>query len=648
MQNLRVKVVFIVGGVSVAAAGLMQLFNGVYFLRNIAAIAPGLPRFFIIVAAVAGAACLLIALRMGPLVRAVNRLTRREELTQEARLAARRSLTGVKRLIVLTNLVGFFIGPVLTIAATALAEHKAPSTVDSLLTVLLGVAIGLMAGLQQISLVDAVMIRPREALGFVAFDPTQRDMRVVTRLLLSALGSVVLSGILVSMAGLGFYREVSLWFATRAADATSSATSLASTAFHESDLRLIGQMGLLTLLVAAWSYALVSTTVQGLAAQIRLLSARMREIAEGDADLTLRASIVQFDEIGDLTGAINSVIGRLQEIVRGVRDAASSVASSCAALGATTEEAGQSVREIALSLDRVRSAVASEREAVETSRRSLSGLALSIAEITRQVATQANYVEESSASITEIAASISAVSQLADQAKGVARGLSGVSQRGGTNIQEMAKSMEEISRSSQAVNDIVTTISRISSQTNLLAMNAAIEAAHAGAAGKGFAVVADEVRALAESSSRSATDVVRVIGEMRKRIQAGVQLSESVKAAFQNISSDIDSTTRMIESIASSMGEQKAGADEILVSVSSLIEATEKIRSGSTAQAESSREVEQAVERIVEAAREIDGALADQGKRAEQLGRLIEAVNTAAGGNKTRVGELEGMVGRFR
>ncbi len=647
MKHIRLRVALIVGLISMVSAGLMQVFNGAYFLRDLPSILPDMPRFFLIVAGITLAACLYIAVRLGKLTRVLAALSRGEEVTREERLSARRVLAGIPLLLVIVNVIGFVLGPILTIGMESMLGGAPFDFMNTLLYEILNVAMGVMAALQEITVVDSLLVRPREALGITEFSTAHGEIGIRLRLILVAIASTVLAGTLVTVAGLGFYRATIRLITSLPPDAVSSASFAHGAVLSATEWGYLRDMGLLVLLVIGWAFVIASTAVYGLRAQITALQTRLRQIASGEADLTQRVSIVQFDEVGMLTDAINALIARLQGLVVKVRDAAQGIFTTSHELTDSTRDAKKSVGEIRSSLNKVEDAASNQEEVVADSHTTLSRLSASITTISSQVSTQASYVEESSAAITQIAANITSVSKLTEQANEVTRSLTGVASKGAEDVQEMEKSMEEITKASASVNEIVSVISHISSQTNLLAMNAAIEAAHAGEAGRGFAVVADEVRNLAESSARSAKQIMQVIKQMGGKIAAGARLSAQVQEAFTSISKGIESAASMIETIASSMSEQKAGANEVLSSVSSLIAATDGIKSCTAEQTESSRQMEDATAKIVEAARQIAGAIAAQIRGVEALAAIVEKVDGQANENTRSMSELSQVVSGF-
>ena len=647
MKRIRLKVVMMVGFISMATAGLMQVFNGAYFLRDLPSILPDLPRFFLIVGTITVAASLYIAARMGRLTRVLSALSRGHDVSLEERLSARRVLAGIPLLLVIVNVIGFVLGPIISLGMQSILSGIPLNLMNVLLYEILNVALGLMAALQEITIVDSLLVKPREALGITAFSTAHGELGIRPRLILVAIASTILAGTLVTVAGLGFYRATIHMISALPPDAVSSATFAQGTVLSATEWGYLRDMALLVLLVVGWAFAIAFTAIYGLRAQITSLQTRLRQIASGEADLTQRVSIVQFDEIGMLTDSINALIARLHGLVVKVKDAAQGIFSTSRELSDSTREAKKSVEEIRSSLNSVEGAAANQTQAVEGSQATLSRLSTSIGAISSQVSTQASYVEESSAAMTQIAASIASVSKLTDQANGVTQSLTAVASKGREDVREMEKSMGEITKASASVNEIISVISRISSQTNLLAMNAAIEAAHAGDAGLGFAVVADEVRNLAESSAKSAKQIMQVIAQMQAKIKAGVLLTTQVQEAFTSISQGITNAASMIGTIASSMSEQTAGANEVLTSVSSLISATDGIKASTAEQTDSSRLMESVAVRIVDAARLIAEALEGQIRGVEALAAVVEKVDAQAKENTRSMDELSQVVSGF-
>lgn len=171
---------------------------------------------------------------------------------------------------------------------------------------------------------------------------------------------------------------------------------------------------------------------------------------------------------------------------------------------------------------------------------------------------------ESSASIEEMVTSIKSVSHIIHSKKRAVETLSKTAQGGEKVLKQTSDSFEQVIDKIESIKKMTSIIGAIAGQTNLLAMNAAIEAAHAGEAGKGFAVVADEVRKLAESSSKNAKEIGGVIKELINAIeQSGYNITET-SSSFHEISKEISAVSTAMDEIYTSTGELSVGSEEIL------------------------------------------------------------------------------------
>jgi methyl-accepting chemotaxis protein len=561
------------------------------------------------------------------LVQALELKASGREPGPEAIQVARRSGSRMTLLILGTIVLAFIVGPAAGILANTLLGITSYDAADVLMIFLINFSIGAMTANHCIVVVESFLRKPLESLGSEAIGDGEAYISIKARLAIAVGSALLLGVVLFTAAALGYMEHAEL-----------------------SDLgaRFFVETGILALLVIAWGLGLVWTIAHNLTAGIRSIIARIDEITGTGGDLGQRAHIIRHDDVGLLASALNRFLAMLETLVGQTRAMAAQVSGSADALADSSGQAQSSVADLERSLAQVREAADSQSSTVAGTRDSIESVAASVEAVSGQVATQAGFVEQSSAAISEMAANITSVSLIASKADVLANQLRDLSREGDEALKKSVQGLRDLETSSRSVREIVGSIAKIASQTNLLAMNAAIEAAHAGRSGAGFAVVADEVRTLAESAARSSAEIVRLIKDMSERISANAALADRAGNSFGRIREGVEGTTELVRTIAASMSEQKAGADEILGSINSLIEATQAIRNLSADQKDRSLAMRAAMDDIVRASERILEAIQDEAGSTAVLARVVSLVRTEAERNRTGTADLAQAISRFR
>jgi methyl-accepting chemotaxis protein len=221
-------------------------------------------------------------------------------------------------------------------------------------------------------------------------------------------------------------------------------------------------------------------------------------------------------------------------------------------------------------------AIAEAAEASETSRSQTAAISQDTEDLSRRTQQQAASLEQTAAAMEEMAATVRQNAQNAEAAAKEAQEASQRADMGGKLAADAIIAVEEISKSSSKVSEILVLIEDIAFQTNLLALNAAIEAARAGEYGKGFAVVAYEVRTLAQRSAESANEIRALLDESRRHVEGGVKLVRSAGGALDQIIESVRGANTRIEQISTSSKEQSRTVSEISTAVGRMDQNTQE------------------------------------------------------------------------
>ena len=273
--------------------------------------------------------------------------------------------------------------------------------------------------------------------------------------------------------------------------------------------------------------------------------------------------------------AISRSIARRSRQMVGILDCVAKGDLSQRAEVAANDELGHMARQLNGTLESIERVFAEVREISGSLAETASSLAQSSDQISQGAQQQAASLEETAASLEEITATVKQSAGNAQQADSVAVGSRDVAERGGSVVAGAISAMDEITKASRRIGDIITTIDEIALQTNLLALNAAVEAARAGEQGRGFAVVASEVGNLAQRSAAAAKEVKALIQDSLERIQAGHELVGESGRALNDIIISVKKVTDIVGEIASAAREQSIGVDQVNQAVSQMDQVTQ-------------------------------------------------------------------------
>ncbi len=407
---------------------------------------------------------------------------------------------------------------------------------------------------------------------------------------------------------------------------------------------IIGSIFLFIVLTALLSFVISRSLIGTINSTVEML----RDISEGEGDLTKEISIASNDEVGELARYFNQFVGKLRVIIKEIARVTEDTRRLGYDLASSSEETSAAVEEISATVGSIKDKTVFLNGEIKKSLDATMSVKDLILKISELIGKQSNVITQSSAAIEEMIASIKNMTEVAKEKERETDELKNLAQKGQQHVARNIDSIGEVYKSAGVISDLINVIKDVAEKTNLLAMNAAIEAAHAGEAGKGFAVVADEIKKLAETTGANVKDISVTLESIIEKIDQSSKVSEETGFVMEDIFKGISEITGAIQELIQGMMELSAASDQITKGLGNLINITDSVKSTSQEMDGKTKIMEEAAVKVSDISDENLAGIEEINAGMGEIVRAVKNFSELGSRNSENVALLEKEVKIFK
>lgn len=371
-------------------------------------------------------------------------------------------------------------------------------------------------------------------------------------------------------------------------------------------------------------------------------------LSTGDADLTYRLPVKGKDEISLLSLGVNKFLDLLHTMIKDIVEKTEQIDALIRDLRNSAQETASATTEIMANIESVKNQSLNQSNAVTNTSGIIAKSNDYMRNLSDNIIAQTSDITESSAAIEELIGNINSVSSSANKMSSSFKDLTHLIKDGSQNVAACSEVIKQVEEKSKLLADANNTIKNISSQTNLLAMNAMIESAHAGDAGKGFAVVSDEIRKLAENSSQQSNAIEENIKEITKLIIEGGKLSDLSRKSLESIDTQVNVVDPLVSHISNAMEEQASGSSQILEALSNMKGESLNVDDSSKKLGDGINNINSDMDAVTQISSTILGSMDEMSAGSQQISTATQDVSELAQQTQDAMNIIKEYIGRFK